>query len=93
VVTRVDGQGGTRQAQDAQRRPGGERCANAPHRRFFAVLHPEGGQASLGHAIILVTSLESEDDKRRGIESGADAYITKGSFDQGNLLATIRQLL
>jgi two-component system chemotaxis sensor kinase CheA len=43
--------------------------------------------------IVLVTSLSSEDDKRTGIEAGADAYITKGAFDQGNLIATIRQLL
>jgi two-component system chemotaxis sensor kinase CheA len=43
--------------------------------------------------IILVTSLDSEEDKRKGIEAGADAYITKGAFEQGNLLATIKQLL
>jgi two-component system chemotaxis sensor kinase CheA len=43
--------------------------------------------------IILVTSLDSEEDKRKGIEAGADAYITKGAFEQGNLLSTIKQLL
>jgi two-component system chemotaxis sensor kinase CheA len=43
--------------------------------------------------IILVTSLDSEEDKKKGIEAGADAYITKGAFEQGNLLATIKQLL
>jgi two-component system chemotaxis sensor kinase CheA len=43
--------------------------------------------------VILVTSLSSEEDKRAGVEAGADAYITKGAFDQGNLIATIRQLL
>jgi two-component system chemotaxis sensor kinase CheA len=43
--------------------------------------------------IILVTSLDSEDDKQRGVEAGADAYITKGAFEQGILLTTIRQLL
>jgi two-component system chemotaxis sensor kinase CheA len=43
--------------------------------------------------VILVTSLESEEDKKMGIDAGADAYITKGAFDQGNLLNTIRQLL
>jgi two-component system chemotaxis sensor kinase CheA len=43
--------------------------------------------------VILVTSLSSEEDKRAGIEAGADAYITKGAFDQGNLIAMIRQLL
>jgi len=43
--------------------------------------------------IILVTSLDSPADKARGIEVGADAYIVKSSFDQGNLLETIEQLV
>ncbi len=43
--------------------------------------------------VILVTSLDSPKDKARGIEAGADAYITKGTFDQNNLLSTVRQLI
>ena len=43
--------------------------------------------------IILVTSLESEADKRRGIDVGADAYIVKRTFDQSNLIETIRRLI
>ncbi|HEY74462.1 MAG: hypothetical protein DRJ03_05850 [Chloroflexi bacterium] len=43
--------------------------------------------------VILVTSLDSAEDKARGIEAGADAYITKSSFDQTNLLETIEQLI
>ncbi len=43
--------------------------------------------------VILVTSLDSPTDKARGIEVGADAYIVKSSFDQGNLLETIEQLV
>lgn len=43
--------------------------------------------------VILVTSLDSVEDKSRGIESGADAYIIKGKFDQSNLLETIAQLI
>jgi len=43
--------------------------------------------------VILVTSLDKESDKRRGIEAGADAYIMKGDFDQSNLLETIRTLV
>ena len=43
--------------------------------------------------VILVTSLDSSEDKTRGIEVGADAYITKSSFDQNNLLETIEQLI
>jgi two-component system chemotaxis sensor kinase CheA len=43
--------------------------------------------------VILVTSLDSDEDKARGIEVGADAYIIKSSFDQDNLLETIEQLI
>jgi two-component system chemotaxis sensor kinase CheA len=43
--------------------------------------------------VILVSSLDSPADKARGIEVGADAYIVKGKFEQGNLLETIEQLI
>lgn len=43
--------------------------------------------------VVLVTSLESQDDRERGIEVGADAYIIKSGFDQQDLLHTIQQLL
>jgi two-component system chemotaxis sensor kinase CheA len=43
--------------------------------------------------VILVTSLASEEDRRRGIEVGADAYLTKGTFDQSVLLETLRRLV
>jgi len=42
--------------------------------------------------VILVTSLDSKQDKERGIEVGADAYIVKKSFDQRSLLETLEQL-
>lgn len=42
--------------------------------------------------VILVTSLESDEDRRKGIEVGANAYLTKSTFDQENLLETIRRL-
>ena len=43
--------------------------------------------------VILVTSLDKPEDRMRGLEAGADAYITKSSFDQDTLLDTIRQLI
>ncbi len=43
--------------------------------------------------IILVTSLASEEDKRRGAEAGANAYITKGNFNQEVLLETLKRLV
>jgi two-component system chemotaxis sensor kinase CheA len=42
---------------------------------------------------ILVTSRGSAEDRLRGKESGAHAYIVKGEFDQTYLLKTIRDLV
>ncbi len=43
--------------------------------------------------VVLVTALESREDRERGIDVGADAYIIKSSFDQGNLLEIIKKLI
>jgi two-component system chemotaxis sensor kinase CheA len=43
--------------------------------------------------VVLVTALGSREDRERGIEVGADAYIVKSSFDQANLLEIIKKLI
>jgi two-component system chemotaxis sensor kinase CheA len=43
--------------------------------------------------VVLVTALDSRESRERGIDAGADAYIVKSSFDQANLLQTIRRLV
>ena len=43
--------------------------------------------------VVLVTALDSREDRERGIEVGANAYIIKSSFDQSNLLETIKRLI
>ncbi len=43
--------------------------------------------------VILVTALESREDREHGIDVGANAYIVKSSFDHGNLLEAIRRLV
>lgn len=43
--------------------------------------------------VIIVTTRESEDDKRRGLESGADAYLLKSEFTSDTLLDTIERLI
>lgn len=43
--------------------------------------------------VILVTALESREDRERGVEAGANAYIVKSSFDQSNLFEAIRRLI
>lgn len=43
--------------------------------------------------IILVTSLATDEDRRRGADAGANAYITKSSFNQDVLIETLRRLI
>ena len=43
--------------------------------------------------VVLVTALESREDKEHGIDVGANAYIIKSSFDQSNLLEVIKKLI
>ncbi|MEW5979013.1 MAG: hybrid sensor histidine kinase/response regulator [Acidobacteriota bacterium] len=43
--------------------------------------------------VVLVTALESREDRERGIDVGANAYIVKSSFDQSNLLEVIKRLI
>jgi two-component system chemotaxis sensor kinase CheA len=42
---------------------------------------------------VLVTSLGSREDRARGVDVGANAYLVKSSFDQGHLLDVVRQLI
>lgn len=43
--------------------------------------------------VVLVTALESREHRERGIDVGANAYIVKSSFDQSNLLETVRRMI
>jgi two-component system chemotaxis sensor kinase CheA len=43
--------------------------------------------------VVIVTTRGEEEDRRAGLEAGADAYMAKRSFDQQALLDTIEQLV
>ncbi|WP_224244851.1 hybrid sensor histidine kinase/response regulator [Hyalangium gracile] len=43
--------------------------------------------------VVLVTARDKPEDKTRGLEVGASAYLVKSAFDQTNLLETLRRLL
>ncbi len=43
--------------------------------------------------VVLVTALESREDREHGIDVGANGYIVKSSFDQSNLLEVIRRFI
>jgi two-component system chemotaxis sensor kinase CheA len=52
-----------------------------------------GSRQFRGLPVVLVTAMENEADKLRGMSVGASAYHVKSAFDQRNLLATIERLL
>ena len=41
--------------------------------------------------MVLVTALESREDRERGIDVGANAYLVKSSLDQSNLLEALQR--
>lgn len=43
--------------------------------------------------VILVTALETREDRERGIDAGANAYLVKGSLDQSDLLEAVKRLV
>lgn len=60
---------------------------------FSLVRHLRESDKHRSLPIILVTSLESDEDRERGMMAGADAYIVKRGFQQAELLSAIRQFL
>lgn len=43
--------------------------------------------------IVLVSTLAKDEDRQRGADAGASAYISKGDFDQSLLIDTLRRLI
>jgi two-component system chemotaxis sensor kinase CheA len=43
--------------------------------------------------VVLVTARETREDRERGIDAGANAYLVKSNFDQSNLLEAVRRLV
>ena len=55
------------------------------------VIRATGRRSSM--PVIIVTSRGSQEDRRSGIEAGADAYMAKHDFSQQALLATVERLV
>ena len=43
--------------------------------------------------VVMVTSRHRAEDKQRGLDLGADAYLLKATFDQSHLLDTVQRLI
>jgi two-component system chemotaxis sensor kinase CheA len=67
---------------------------NMPRMDGFVLTQSIKGDSSYARVpVVLVTSLESPQDRLHGMEAGADAYIVKSTFDQKDLLETIERLI
>ncbi|MBK8535280.1 MAG: hybrid sensor histidine kinase/response regulator [Candidatus Competibacteraceae bacterium] len=67
---------------------------NMPRMDGFALASAVKGDSRLARLpIVLVTSLDSPEDRLQGMEAGADAYIVKSLFDQRELLAVIKRFI
>jgi len=65
-----------------------------PRMDGFSLLQAIKADAGLAHLpVILMTSRDDPQDIRRGMDLGAEAYITKQKFDQRELLGVIGRLL
>ena len=43
--------------------------------------------------VMIVSYKDREEDRMRGLEAGADYYLTKGSFHDETLLAAVKDLI
>jgi two-component system chemotaxis sensor kinase CheA len=50
-------------------------------------------RALAGLPVVILSSRGSEEDRRRGLDAGADAYVAKSAFDAAALLSTVERLL
>jgi two-component system chemotaxis sensor kinase CheA len=65
-----------------------------PRMNGFALCEKVRGFAKTADLpIVLVTSLGSREDREKGIDAGANAYIAKSSFDRSNLLEVVKRLI
>lgn len=67
--------------------------ADMPRMNGFELTAKIRGDRDLNELpVVLVTALDSREDRERGVDAGASAYIVKSSFNQSDLLETVQRL-
>ena len=65
-----------------------------PRMDGFALVEAIRARPSLSTIpVVILTSRASDEDRRRGLEAGADGYIVKSAFDESSLLDAVERLL
>jgi two-component system chemotaxis sensor kinase CheA len=60
---------------------------------FTLVARLREGSRSAHIPVVLFSSSDSEEDRRRGMASGANAFLSKSAFDRGHLIDVVKGLL
>ncbi len=94
VETAVDGAQGLTMLREGLEVDAVVTDVQMPNMTGFQLTKIIKADATLQHIpVIIVTSLERDEEKAEGIEAGADAYITKSVFNQDTLLDTVERLI
>ncbi|MCE5203169.1 MAG: hybrid sensor histidine kinase/response regulator [Actinomycetia bacterium] len=94
VETAVDGAAGLAKLREGLKVDAVVTDVQMPNMTGFQLTKAIKADAILqGIPVVIVTSLEREEEKAEGIEAGADAYITKSVFNQDTLLDTVDRLI
>jgi two-component system chemotaxis sensor kinase CheA len=65
-----------------------------PRMDGFALTEQIRANPTFGNtAVLILTSLASDADRRRGMEVGADGYIVKSAFDEQSLIGAVDRLI
>jgi two-component system chemotaxis sensor kinase CheA len=94
VETAVDGQEGLTMLRDGAKVDAVVTDVQMPKMTGFQLTRAIKGDKKLRDIpVVIVTSLERDEEKAEGIQAGADAYITKSVFNQDTLLDTVERLI
>lgn len=94
VETAMDGAMGLGKLKDGLQVDAVVTDVQMPNMTGFELTRAIKSDPTLQHIpVVIVTSLERDEEKAEGIEAGADAYITKSVFNQDTLLDTVERLI